>query len=96
MPDSVSFEEGALCEPLSVAIHACRRGSVQPECAHFGFRAYRYVHKLDLCYVAYTLKSLNCAQGVNNPNEMASCIATAAEVLHWSQCATFAQHYVTK
>ena len=26
----VSFEEGALCEPLSVGIHACRRGRVQP------------------------------------------------------------------
>ncbi|CAI2353736.1 unnamed protein product [Caenorhabditis sp. 36 PRJEB53466] len=29
LPDNVSFEEGALLEPLSVAIHACRRGNVQ-------------------------------------------------------------------
>ena len=29
MPDNVSYEEGALCEPLSVGIHACRRGKVQ-------------------------------------------------------------------
>ncbi|XP_041034382.1 sorbitol dehydrogenase-like [Carcharodon carcharias] len=28
LPESVSFEEGALIEPLSVAIHACRRGGV--------------------------------------------------------------------
>jgi L-iditol 2-dehydrogenase len=28
LPDSVSLTEGALCEPLSVGIHACRRGSV--------------------------------------------------------------------
>ncbi|XP_032870885.1 sorbitol dehydrogenase-like isoform X2 [Amblyraja radiata] len=28
LPDSVSFEEGALVEPLSVAIHTCRRGGV--------------------------------------------------------------------
>jgi L-iditol 2-dehydrogenase len=28
LPDSVSLTEGALCEPLSVGIHACRRGDV--------------------------------------------------------------------
>lgn len=28
LPESVSFEEGALVEPLSVAIHTCRRGGV--------------------------------------------------------------------
>ncbi|KAL6035786.1 hypothetical protein STEG23_005183, partial [Scotinomys teguina] len=28
LPDNVTFEEGALIEPLSVGIHACRRGSV--------------------------------------------------------------------
>jgi L-iditol 2-dehydrogenase len=28
LPDDVSLTEGALCEPLSVGIHACRRGSV--------------------------------------------------------------------
>lgn len=28
LPDSVSTAEGALCEPLSVGIHACRRGGV--------------------------------------------------------------------
>jgi L-iditol 2-dehydrogenase len=28
LPGSVSTAEGALCEPLSVGIHACRRGSV--------------------------------------------------------------------
>ena len=25
LPDNVSFEEGALIEPLSVGLHACRR-----------------------------------------------------------------------
>ncbi|KAL3131368.1 hypothetical protein ABBQ38_007683 [Trebouxia sp. C0009 RCD-2024] len=29
LPSSVTLEEGALCEPLSVGIHACRRGKVQ-------------------------------------------------------------------
>ncbi|KAB2001269.1 hypothetical protein ES319_D12G289500v1 [Gossypium barbadense] len=29
--DNVSLEEGALCEPLSVAVHACRRGNISPE-----------------------------------------------------------------
>ncbi|XP_059802589.1 sorbitol dehydrogenase-like [Hypanus sabinus] len=29
IPDSLSFEEGALIEPLSVGIHACRRGEVK-------------------------------------------------------------------
>uniref|UniRef100_A0A3P8US54 Sorbitol dehydrogenase n=1 Tax=Cynoglossus semilaevis TaxID=244447 RepID=A0A3P8US54_CYNSE len=28
LPDNVTFEEGALIEPLSVGIHACRRGGV--------------------------------------------------------------------
>jgi L-iditol 2-dehydrogenase len=28
LPDHVSFEEGALLEPLSVAVHACRRAGV--------------------------------------------------------------------
>lgn len=28
LPDSVTTREGALCEPLSVGIHACRRGDV--------------------------------------------------------------------
>jgi L-iditol 2-dehydrogenase len=28
LPDNVSFEEGALCEPLSVGIHAVRQGNV--------------------------------------------------------------------
>jgi len=29
MPDHMSFEEGALLEPLSVAVHACERGGVK-------------------------------------------------------------------
>lgn len=29
LPDHVSFEEGALLEPLSVAVHACRRANVE-------------------------------------------------------------------
>ena len=28
LPDHVSLEEGALCEPLSVAVQACRRAQV--------------------------------------------------------------------
>ena len=28
LPDHVSFEEGALLEPLSVGVHACRRAAV--------------------------------------------------------------------
>lgn len=28
LPDSVSFEEGALLEPLSVGVHACRRAGI--------------------------------------------------------------------
>ena len=28
LPDNVSYEEGALIEPLSVGIHACRRAQV--------------------------------------------------------------------
>ncbi|XP_077234982.1 groES-like zinc-binding alcohol dehydrogenase family protein [Tasmannia lanceolata] len=31
LPDNVSLEEGAMCEPLSVGIHACRRAGVGPE-----------------------------------------------------------------
>lgn len=30
MPDSMSYEEGALCEPLSVGIWACRRAGLEP------------------------------------------------------------------
>jgi L-iditol 2-dehydrogenase len=29
MPDHMTFEEGALLEPLSVAVHACKRANVQ-------------------------------------------------------------------
>ncbi|MFB6074177.1 MAG: NAD(P)-dependent alcohol dehydrogenase [Haloarculaceae archaeon] len=29
LPDAVSLAEGALCEPLSVGIHVCRRGEVE-------------------------------------------------------------------
>eukprot|EP00249_Psilotum_nudum_P012785 c23982_g1_i1 orf=113-1276(+) len=28
LPDTVSLEEGAMCEPLSVGVHACRRASI--------------------------------------------------------------------
>ena len=28
LPDHVSLEEGALLEPLSVAVHACRRAGI--------------------------------------------------------------------
>ena len=28
MPDNMSTEEGALLEPLSVGVHACKRGGV--------------------------------------------------------------------
>ncbi|XP_050942638.1 sorbitol dehydrogenase-like [Cucumis melo] len=31
LPENVSFEEGALCEPLGVGVHACRRTNVGPE-----------------------------------------------------------------
>ncbi|KAJ8547618.1 hypothetical protein K7X08_011204 [Anisodus acutangulus] len=31
LPDNVSLEEGAMCEPLSVSIHACRRANVGRE-----------------------------------------------------------------
>ncbi|KAK1321233.1 Sorbitol dehydrogenase [Acorus calamus] len=31
LPDNVSLEEGAMCEPLSVGVHACRRAVVGPE-----------------------------------------------------------------
>ncbi|MCO5601989.1 hypothetical protein L7F22_056116 [Adiantum nelumboides] len=30
LPDNVSLEEGAMCEPLSVGVHACRRAGVGP------------------------------------------------------------------
>ncbi|KAJ1253986.1 hypothetical protein BS78_07G216200 [Paspalum vaginatum] len=33
LPDGVSLEEGAMCEPLSVGVHACRRAGVGPETA---------------------------------------------------------------
>ena len=28
LPDNVSYDEGAVIEPLSVGVHACRRGQV--------------------------------------------------------------------
>lgn len=31
LPDNVSLEEGAMCEPLSVGVHACCRAKVGPE-----------------------------------------------------------------
>ncbi|KAJ8448673.1 hypothetical protein Cgig2_010560 [Carnegiea gigantea] len=31
LPENVSLEEGAMCEPLSVGLHACRRASTGPE-----------------------------------------------------------------
>eukprot|EP01018_Ginkgo_biloba_P011939 Gb_04942 [translate_table: standard] len=31
LPDNVSLEEGAMCEPLSVGVHACRRASAGVE-----------------------------------------------------------------
>lgn len=31
LPDNVSLEEGAMCEPLSVGLHACRRAGVGAE-----------------------------------------------------------------
>ncbi|KAI0499373.1 sorbitol dehydrogenase [Dendrobium catenatum] len=31
LPEDVSLEEGAMCEPLSVGVHACRRANVGPE-----------------------------------------------------------------
>lgn len=31
LPDNVSLEEGAMCEPLSVGIHACRRANISPD-----------------------------------------------------------------
>ncbi|CAI9092150.1 OLC1v1027325C1 [Oldenlandia corymbosa var. corymbosa] len=31
LPDNVSLEEGAMCEPLSVGVHACRRAGVGPD-----------------------------------------------------------------
>ncbi|OWM75648.1 L-idonate 5-dehydrogenase-like [Punica granatum] len=30
LPDNVSLEEGAMCEPLSVGVHACRRANINP------------------------------------------------------------------
>lgn len=31
LPENVTLEEGAMCEPLSVGIHACRRANIGPE-----------------------------------------------------------------
>lgn len=31
LPANVSLEEGAMCEPLSVGIHACRRANISPD-----------------------------------------------------------------
>ncbi|CAA7391830.1 unnamed protein product [Spirodela intermedia] len=31
LPANVSLEEGAMCEPLSVGVHACRRAEIGPE-----------------------------------------------------------------
>ncbi|KAI9080813.1 hypothetical protein K1719_037215 [Acacia pycnantha] len=31
LPDNVSLEEGAMCEPLSVGVHACRRANIGAE-----------------------------------------------------------------
>ncbi|XP_071904633.1 L-idonate 5-dehydrogenase isoform X2 [Coffea arabica] len=31
LPNNVSLEEGAMCEPLSVGVHACRRANIGPE-----------------------------------------------------------------
>ncbi|KAJ0042715.1 hypothetical protein Pint_17363 [Pistacia integerrima] len=31
LPENVSLDEGAMCEPLSVGVHACRRATVGPE-----------------------------------------------------------------
>ncbi|GAB4826031.1 hypothetical protein Ancab_008900 [Ancistrocladus abbreviatus] len=31
LPDNVSLEEGAMCEPLSVGVYACRRTNIGPE-----------------------------------------------------------------
>lgn len=31
LPDELSLEEGAMCEPLSVGVHACRRACIGPE-----------------------------------------------------------------
>ncbi len=30
LPDDLSYEEGAMIEPLSNGIHACRRAGVEP------------------------------------------------------------------
>lgn len=29
LPDHVSYDEGAMCEPLSVGVHACNRAGVK-------------------------------------------------------------------
>lgn len=31
LPENVTLEEGAMCEPLSVGVHACRRANVTPQ-----------------------------------------------------------------
>jgi D-arabinose 1-dehydrogenase-like Zn-dependent alcohol dehydrogenase len=30
LPENMSYEEGAMCEPLSVGVYSCQRASVQP------------------------------------------------------------------
>lgn len=30
IPDNLTFEEGAMCEPMSVGVHACRRAKIGP------------------------------------------------------------------
>src|SRR5947207_8130211 len=34
IPDNMSFEEAALCEPLSVALHACQRTGMSDLCTY--------------------------------------------------------------
>lgn len=31
LPENVTLEEGAMCEPLSVGVHACRRAKIGPD-----------------------------------------------------------------
>ncbi|WCJ36577.1 Sorbitol dehydrogenase [Euphorbia peplus] len=35
LPENVSLEEGAMCEPLSVGVHACRRAEISPDITVF-------------------------------------------------------------
>jgi len=30
LPENVSYDDGAMCEPLSVGVHACQRANIQP------------------------------------------------------------------